>query len=103
MKSSYTRLVGTIRLAVLDLMPDVLSPGENNYIISRINVPQAYRGQRIGSQLLKECLADADKEGAVLSLEINPYGELTYEDLESWYLRYGFKEVEQGWYKRLPK
>lgn len=70
-------------------------------MITRINVPDEHRGNRLGSKLLKEICEDADKEQITLWLEIMPSGPLDYDALESWYKRYGFKG--NGMYKRKPK
>jgi hypothetical protein len=53
--------------------------------------------------LLTEIISDADKEEVWLSLDINPFGDLTFEQLEAWYVRYGFIEQGDGSYLRTPK
>lgn len=73
------------------------------YVINRVNVPKEYRRQGIGNQLMKEVMEDADTEQLYLYLSINPYGDMTYNDLELWYLRLGFMEVDTGWFCRNPK
>ena len=76
----------------------------NEFYINRINVPYQYRGKGLGRRLLKEALSDADREGATLYLEINPYGEMTHQQLEAWYMRYGFtKHYIPGVYIRRPQ
>ena len=35
-----------------------------------------------------------------LFLEINPYGEMTFKDLESWYVRNGFIKIDKNYYQR---
>lgn len=94
---SIYRKLNSISLAVLDFS-DYYKDG---LIITRINVPAKYRGQGHGSNMLRELCAKADAEGITLWLEINPYGDMTYEQLEAWYRRYGFKGT--GIYKRKPK
>lgn len=86
MKSCYYRKLDGLSLAVLDNC-DYYGDGR---IITRINVPKKYRGQGHGTALLKECIADADKEGITLWLEIAESGGLSYDELEAWYKRHGF-------------
>lgn len=59
--------------------------------ITRINVPSEHRSKGLGSKLLGRICADADREAVSLSLEILPSGPLSYEDLQRWYVRYGFR------------
>lgn len=96
MRSCYYEKLSPLALAVLDNC-DYYGDGR---IITRINVPKEFRGRGIGHKLLLQCLADADAEGVTLWLEINAYGDMTYEQLESWYKRHGFKG--HGIYKRKP-
>lgn len=98
MKSTYFIRVSDIRIAILDNC-DYYNLGR---IITRINVPQEYRRQGVGSNLLKMVCEDADKEKIRLFLEIFPSGEATYEVLEHWYLKYGFKHFN-GLYLRVPR
>lgn len=71
--------------------------------ITRIHVPPAHRGMGYGAQLLRQIVSDADEVGILLSLEINPYGPLDYQDLENWYIRYGFfLHPSVGIYVRIP-
>lgn len=61
-----------------------------DWYVTRINVPRAHRGKKLGSQLLDRCLALADKEKKIVWLEIQPSDGLNYNELEAWYLRHGF-------------
>jgi GNAT superfamily N-acetyltransferase len=88
MKSGYyRRLENPMGLAVLDLV-DYYNEG---LIITRINVPKHHRRKGIGTALLKECIADADREKITLWLEIAESDGPNYETLEAWYKRHGFK------------
>jgi GNAT superfamily N-acetyltransferase len=69
---------------------DVFEVDKEYAVITRLNVMQEFRGQGLGSKLLKMVLDDADKEGVILLLEIAPSGTLTFNDLEKWYERNGF-------------
>ena len=87
---------------------DLTNPGEmvpGSMTITRIIVgDEDKRGMGFGSQLLKQVCQDADRTETILSLEINPYGALTYEELRDWYTRYGFFEATDwpGVYLRVP-
>ena len=72
------------------------------WLLTRINVPQVWRGQGYGSRLLNLVLAAADTEGADLYLEIVPSGPLTFPLLEAWYARAGFRLLPDGLYYREP-
>jgi hypothetical protein len=96
MKSAYYEMLGST-LAILDVSRNVLGSG---YVICRINVPYRFRSQGIGRRIMASALADADAEGVDLWLDINPYGEMTYEQLEAWYVRCGFVKQDSGRYLR---
>lgn len=84
-------------LAVLDYDPHY-GPG---WYITRINVPRAHRGKGLGTQLLTAFLKEAYEYRKTVWLEIQPSDGLTYDDLEAWYLRHGFKGFMI--YKRTPQ
>lgn len=89
--------------AIIDVAPNVLGGG---YVIARVNTPFQHRRQGIARRLMAELLADADAEGVELWLDINPYGEMTYQQLAAWYGRCGFEKVDVAGgrrYRRLPR
>lgn len=92
----YEKLAKPTGLAVLDLT-DYYNEG---LMITRVNVPMAHRGKGIASKLLRQCCADADQLGITLWLEIASSDGLSYDQLEAWYLRHGFKG--NMIYKRKP-
>jgi hypothetical protein len=85
---------------------DLIHPGElldGAWVISRINVPTRYCGMGHGGELLKRVCTQADEEQIILALQINPYGPMDYDDLEAWYIRYGFYyEARTGYFLRMP-
>lgn len=99
MKSSYYRKLDPVSLAVIDLTDPETSRVEftgpqvpsNTYMINRINVPRPWRGKGVASELLQECLADADAEEVPLILEVSSSDGLNWMQLHAWYTRYGFK------------
>ena len=93
MKHSYSKILGSVRLAVLDLIPTMGLDGmkEDGLVISRVNTPHDHRGRGHARELMRECLADADASGITLYLWINAYGDMSDEQLGAWYERCGFK------------
>lgn len=77
-----------------DAVADVSQWSNNHYMIDSIVVPPAFRGQGIGSQLLKMICNDADKEGVNLVLQVASDKTSSLDDYElfEWYARYGFQK-----------
>lgn len=97
MKNYYERL-GPCAIAVVDV-----TEIHGGVEINRINVPVKYRRQGVGNRLLQKVTSDADAKSYVLFLTINPYGEMSYAQLEAWYMRHGFVRGAHKVYHRLPK
>lgn len=98
MRNLYHIKLSPMKIAVLDCC-DYYNEG---MIITRINVPQAFRGQGHARELLRRVCADADLEGVTLWLEISSSDGLDYDQLEAWYVRHGFKPLG-GIYRRKPQ
>jgi GNAT superfamily N-acetyltransferase len=82
---------------------DTFPLNDGTWMISRVNVPAKHRGLGLGTALLKEVLADADAEGIMLELCIEPSDGLDFEELHAWYSRYGFRDTDlRGHMRRLP-
>ena len=75
----------------------------DGYIISMVSTPRAHRGLGGASFLMELVLADADREGIILELEILPSGPMNYGALKAWYNRLGFNQIDDNWYVRYPK
>lgn len=92
MRGGYSLRIGPVGLAVLDIVQhhDYARP---TYVITRVNVPERYRGQGHGSALLRQVCDDADRERVVLILEVSSYGDMDNEQLRRWYYRYWFRQV----------
>lgn len=97
MKTIYTTRFNIARCAIADVS-EIFS--EDKYerccTLNRINVPPEFRGKGHGSRLLQRVLDDADEEDVIVMLGINPYGEMTYDQLRDWYERHGFVEEDRG-------
>lgn len=95
MKSCYTVKVSDTKIAILDNC-DYYALGR---IITRVNTPEEFRQQGHGNELMRKICKDADEEGVNLFLEISPTGDMTYDQLEKWYNKFGFKKW-RGIYRR---
>lgn len=63
--------------------------------VTGIGVGKAFRGQGSASRVLKEVIEDADREGVILYLSIEPDGTGLDEDqLRAWYARNGFVNMD---------
>ena len=71
-------------------------PGEGIYYFNRLYVNPKYRKKEYGKRLLNTLLDYMDSINTALCLDINPYGEMTYEQLKAFYMRYGFKEMVEN-------
>lgn len=96
MKSHY--MIQSVR-AIADLTE--LSP--NRYELNRISVPAHHQGKGYGTVLLKQICAEADQEGAVITLWINAYGRLSKTQLREWYNRYGWQHYIDQTLIRYPQ
>jgi ribosomal protein S18 acetylase RimI-like enzyme len=94
----YRKLDNPRSLAVIDAEPY----GRQGLLITRINVPYAHRSKGIASDMLREACAHADLYMFKLWLEIVPSGRLTYDQLEAFYCRYGFRRHVTGIWVRRP-
>lgn len=74
----------------LPAVADVWQYKPDAALITRINVPKGQRQQGIGTDLLKEILADADREGMTLHIEVQASDGPSRKQLRQWYMKYGF-------------
>lgn len=84
---------------------DLVQPGEltKDWTITRISVPEKYRGNGYARCLMEMILKDADTTNTILQLEIQPSDGLNYEQLRAWYVRKGFRQTRTGYWRRLPQ
>jgi hypothetical protein len=77
---------------------DLFDDGEGRFWITRIVVPIPCRRQGHGTALLKEILADADREGVTLALQprcLDGHGP-TMQRLVQWYRKHGFQSSSKS-------
>ena len=94
MKTCFITRLSAVRIAILDCCPF-----ENGFLVTRINVPNGFRGLGHASALLRECTDSADQEQIPLYLTIQPSDGLNYEQF---YTRHGFRQVHDNLYQRDP-
>lgn len=68
---------------------------DNIWYFNRLFVYPLHRGNSYGRILLEELLSLIKEKDAILELDINPYGQMTYEQLEKFYMNHGFIKVTQ--------
>jgi predicted GNAT family N-acyltransferase len=88
MKPSYIIKCG-FRIAILNVDKNLIDSNAN-FVIVRINVPINERRKGIGTELLKRCLKDAQKEQVSLCLEVLSSSDMSSGRLMQWYKKHGF-------------
>lgn len=81
---------------------DIFDAGERT-VVTRIKVPAAYRNQGHARSMMKELLDQADAEKVTLLLSIEPGDGLNLDELAAWYVRCGFKLIDENVYERKPQ
>lgn len=71
---------------------------EKVYYFNRIFVNPECRNKGIAKELLIRMLNCVNEYNHPICCDINPYGDLTYEQLKNWYMSFGFKEYETEFY-----
>lgn len=75
----------------VSLMPWVIDGHPDVWLVTGVTVQSRFRGQGWASKLLDEVLADADREGVTLLLNVDPDGTgLDEAQLRAFYSRRGF-------------
>jgi GNAT superfamily N-acetyltransferase len=99
---SSGRPVANATLSLLDLAIGLESKYPTCYF-NRHFVEPAYRGKHLGAFLLEKVLEFAQREALLIYNECNPYGEMSLEELTSFYVRHGFKVLKEGVFYWSPK
>lgn len=86
----YLRILesSTGQIAIADL-----SRFRKGYLMTRINVPRAFRGRGIGTELMQMILADADRTCSVIYIHPLAQDPAWQERLVAWYEKFGFRAV----------
>jgi len=78
--------------------------GNEEWFFNRLFVHEKMRNQGVGTMLMSELVRVLDEDKIVLVNEVNPYGDLDYNQLVSFYKKYGFVDMEiEGGLIRYPK
>jgi GNAT superfamily N-acetyltransferase len=78
-------------------------PLANYYYFNRLIVDPKLRGLGLSNQLMKQVIEWANQNSITILLDINPYGPLSYNDLEKFYMKFGFKPSETGIFHMIYK
>jgi GNAT superfamily N-acetyltransferase len=70
---------------------EIKSKNQTWYYFNRLNVPEKIRNRGIATELMNELVDWADLEEINILLDINPYGDMSYNDLKKFYKKFGFK------------
>jgi len=95
----YEKIGNKLALAEASNITDVYEGKINKskiYYFNRINVPEEFRGNGIGSKLLDELLNIVQQNDVSLMCEINPYSNLSFSELHKWYIEHGFEQRDEG-------
>ena len=66
----------------------------NVFYFNRLFVQPEFRNKGYATEMLKTLLEKFKEKHYVLYLDINPYGDLNYEELETFYMKHGFKKYK---------
>lgn len=67
---------------------------KDSWLVTRLIVPPSMRQQGIASQLMQTMCSWADEGKHKLVLTINPYGDLSREQLQVFVKKFGFREKD---------
>jgi GNAT superfamily N-acetyltransferase len=98
----HSKIIDNRYLISIDLSPNINDKSVSSAILNRVFTPPKLRGKGHAREAMGKMLQLADDLGITIYLDINPYGDMDYQQLEDWYKRLGFKEWN-GAMKRIPK
>lgn len=73
---------------------------KNVYYFNRLFVKPDYRGKGYSRKLLEKFVQELDTNKIIVELDINPYGDLDYNQLKKLYEEFDFKQKNQGFFIR---
>ena len=73
---------------------------KNVYYFNRLFVKPNYRGKGYSRKLLEKFVQELDTNKISVELDINPYGDLDYNQLKKLYEEFDFKQKNQGFFVR---
>lgn len=92
-------------LTTVSGLPGTDDAGREFYLITGVQTSRAGRNQGRARKLLQHVLDQADAEGVILMLSVDPDPGVDFKRLTAWYERLGFKFIEDGdpTMKRFPR
>ena len=101
-----TAMAGTVTLGRMNAFAfqyAQLSRFQEVYFFTRLLVHKPFRDKKLGSFLLEKAIEHARAEEMPIVNSVNPYGDLTLEELSAFYERHGFVQQEDGGLLWVPK
>ena len=87
------KVLGVSECSIMNMITP-LKKQEDCLYFNRIFVKPEYRNKGIGKEILSRMLKIVEDLELPISCDINPYGDLNYNELHRWYISFGFKEYE---------
>lgn len=91
--------VGFINFAIIDghqrSCAELSRMPDDTWYFNRLFVPEDLRNGGRGAALVKEVVNFSKENGILILLELNPYGDLNYAELEGFYLKNGFMKIKE--------
>jgi len=82
---------------------DLTKVGDGWFYFNRIFVPQDLRGRGIATAMMEKVAELLDARGSEAVIEVNPYGNLDFEQLVKFYEKWGAEMTEKGYMVRKPR
>lgn len=90
-----------------DMLHQLIDNSESTFFYSRLNVPEALRGNGLGTLLLEKTIEFCKDNNYFLLNSINNYGDMSNEQLINFYAKNGMLKIhDEGflvYHKDLPK
>lgn len=82
---------------------DISTMEDGCWYVNRLYVQPSYRNQGFATSMMRELISVADSQAKDILIEINPYGDLNYDQLKSFYMKFGFDQIGENLFKRIHK
>ena len=96
----YPQYIGTAEVTLmypaLFEMPKEIDTSRTWYYFSRIFVHRKIRNKGHATRLMQQLIEWADTYDYHIFCDINPYGDLTLEQLIVFYKKFGFKQIRKS-------
>lgn len=82
---------------------DISSIDDDCWYLNRLYVQPKQRNKGLATSMMKELISLADLKSKDILLEINPYGDLNYDQLKIFYEKFGFNKIGYNLFERTYK